>query len=68
MKLKGIPGEFFFRGLIYNGVGYWKLTEGYYSSFKELEDVYGEDVKWPVEIMDDGSIYVPDTSELENND
>ncbi len=62
MKIKGLPGEFYFRAF-YKG----ELTFRYFRSFLEAQSAYDETIIWPVEIMD-GTAYVPSQEELENED
>ncbi len=74
MKCNGIPGEFAFKALIAGlseEIGKnqgWRLTEERFFSLEEVRRWYTLkyfDIKWPVEVYEDGSIYIPDQSELE---
>lgn len=61
MKIDRVPGEFFFKALFMRDGG-WELSNRYYS-----ENPYpgSPGTKWPVEVYEDGSIYVPSEEELE---
>jgi hypothetical protein len=72
MRTELQPGEFGFRALINLGEG-WDLTELYFMTLEDLKKTYPRAyeenrVKWPVEVYSDGSVYVPDQSELEEQD
>lgn len=69
MKIEGIEGEYAFKALIRNPGNYaWDLTPFYYLNIKDIEKDYPNvvetDVKWPVEVMENGAIYVPSKEEL----
>lgn len=65
MKCGMQPGEFGFKGLIKDYFG-WMPTQGYFFSLEEIVNRYPEtEVKWPMEMLDNGGIYCPDASELE---
>ena len=74
MKIKGQPGEFAFKALVYGYRGNlgtatsWQLTDGYFLSLDEAEKQYGSNCKWPVEVYDNGTVYVADVSEYEEKD
>lgn len=57
------PGEFWARGLVYRIEG-WVLTESFYSSLENIRKDRGPNVHWPVEVWDNGMIYVPAAEEL----
>ena len=73
MKIKGLPGEFGFKALIkglktetQNYLG-WTLTESRYFSLDEIPEYKEKEyfaVKWPVEVYEDGSVYIPHEDEL----
>lgn len=66
MKINTLPGDFLFKGLIkINNTNKWILTEEYFLSAEDMKkSLTGTaEIKWPVEVYDDGSIYVPDPSE-----
>jgi hypothetical protein len=64
MILKDVPGEYGFRGLIPQESG-WKLTENFYLSLEAfLQDAKGCNYFWPVEIQDNGIVYIPNKEEL----
>ncbi len=76
MKCNGIPGEFAFRALFlkptfnnqepyyYPG---WVVSENCYFSLKEAERSNPDfKVKWPVEVYEDGSIYIPSEGEIKD--
>lgn len=67
MKIKGMDGEFGFKALVrdYGSVfSGWKLTDKY---FFECPTSPSEQIKWPVEVLDDGSIYIPSEEELQED-
>lgn len=51
---------------IYRDGGAWKLSEHYFFSEEEVKDFLGTiyKYKWPVEVWENGSIYVPSEEEL----
>jgi len=62
MKIKGLPGEFGFRALFCDySASKWKLSDSFYFYKPVLPDCK---VKWPVEVFDDGSVYIPSLEEL----
>lgn len=78
MKIKGMSGEFGFKAAlkgttpetgIYKG---WWITDRVFFSKEEIDILYTPEfweVKWPVEVYEDGSVYVPSQEELnEEND
>lgn len=70
MKINTLPGEFGFRALIYNSfLKSWQLSETYYFTEDEVkqyvmhfEPTDGK-YKWPVEVWENGSIYISDQEE-----
>ena len=70
MNIEGMKGEFFYRALVRvggeDGVGFY-LTNVYYSSREEVEKDYkvGVDIKWPVDEVDRGVIYIPAPEEFQ---
>lgn len=70
MRFKGIKGEWGFKALArVKGEGNsYGLTCDVFFSKKELTQYYPEecwDIKWPVEVYEDGSIRVIDEDELD---
>ena len=77
MRIKGLSGEFAFQALIkcqntsiqsMNTDGWaveYSLSKTYFKTKEEAISMYGQKVIWPVEVYDDGSVYIPDISELE---
>lgn len=64
MKISNVPGEFGSRAL-YKQYNYWTLTGCYYLTEDEVKEAMRDfPYKWPVEVMDNGLIYIPDESEL----
>lgn len=69
MKIKELPGEFGFRALVpivLAGDGLiivrgYCLSDYYYFSKDEVQPEW----KWPVEVHDDGSVYIPHEDELQ---
>lgn len=63
MKINGLPGEFAFKALIRREGPYtsWEATPEYYF---EQPHIIGYVVKWPVEVWDNGSVYIPNENEL----
>lgn len=65
MKIENMSGEFAFKGMVKLD-GRWIIT-GYYFSLDELktDPTYSRsnEVKWPVEVLDNGGVYIPDESE-----
>lgn len=61
MKIKGLPGEYSFKALFRTGNG-WELSNNYYFENPLPED---EEIRWPVEVYEDGSVYCPAPEELE---
>lgn len=71
MKIENVPGEFGFRALIKWDSGIWGLSEGYFLNEDEVkayihhhEPEKSREFKFPVEVNDNGSIYVPHEDEL----
>lgn len=75
MKINNVPGEFGFRALVrVSGESYfdkdapskeYSLSKYYFLDIADAQANCGNDCKWPVEVLDNGSVYIPDTSELE---
>ena len=61
MKIKGLLGEFAFKAL-YKGV----LSERYFKTFIEAQNAFDETVIWPIEVYDNGTVYIPAQEELQN--
>ncbi len=68
MKINGLNGEFAFHCLkpsIFEGSHYWVISDDYFFSKEEAQKHYGTlDIKWPVQVYEDGSVYIPHESEL----
>jgi hypothetical protein len=63
MKLGHMEGDFGFKALIKKQGG-WILTAEFYLHSSEIPlSETTLDVKWPVEVMDNGSVYIPDEAE-----
>lgn len=65
MQINGLKGEFAFKALFQLTSG-WILSEQWFFS---LEDVKKScpttmNIKWPVEVYEDGTIYIPSEEEL----
>lgn len=67
MKINGVPGDHAFHALCRPASDRaWELTIGYFFNQKEVMESYQNyQVIWPIEVREDGTIYVPDQSELE---
>lgn len=75
MKINGVPGEFAFKAAIFEAPSSWVVTTEYFFSKEEALQFFGREwdctpkeaapeVRWPVEVLDNGSIYVPAEEEL----
>jgi hypothetical protein len=65
MKIKNVPGEWGFRALVPAWRGY-DLSQVFYLSLEDAKKDYPKtDIKWPVEVLENGAVYIPDPSELE---
>lgn len=60
MKIEGVPGQFWFRALV-NGIP----TERFFRTREEVAETLPPGWIWPIEILDNGTIYVPTKEELE---
>jgi len=69
MIIKTMPGEFFYRALVRGGVTTlgFILTDKYYASREDVCAAYpvGTDIKWPVDEIDRGVIYIPTPEEYQ---
>ena len=71
MKIEGRAGEFFYKALIRfadsSVCGGFSLTTAYYSSLEGVKKDYpkGTYIKWPVDEVDRGVIYVPTPEEYQ---
>lgn len=66
MKIDRVPGELGFRALVrdQDKVG-WLLSDTYFFDTEELIMLYPQtQFKWPVEVWEDGTIYIPSEEEL----
>ncbi len=70
MKMDSVPGEFAFKALVKlkdSDIG-WQLTTEYFLSITEVYSYCGDEIKWevkyPVEELDNGAIYIPAPEEL----
>lgn len=65
MKIRGMKGDFAFKALYHLPSG-WVLSEQYFFSIEDVGSSCGPKVQfiWPVEIGDNGEIYVPSEDEL----
>lgn len=76
MKINGMPGEFGFRALVQSSWEYfqqgieknieaWTLTQDYFLSKEDAEKFLSPNkFKWPIEVYDNGTIYIPAEDEL----
>lgn len=68
MKIKNVPGEFGFKALVNTQHNGWQLSTEYFFSLEEARFGFiSASVKWPVEIFEDGVVYIPSPEELEND-
>lgn len=69
MKIEGVPGEYAFPAA-YNYLGMWEITDGVFHSKEEAEKYFSDRVPsirgivWPVEKLDNGSIYIVSPEEM----
>lgn len=69
MKISNIPGEFGFKALVkYEQDFTYMLDHRVFFTLDAVKAAFGPnaDIKWPVEVYEDGSVYVPAKEELEN--
>lgn len=74
MKVNNVLGEFGFKALVRGispltstRVGYW-LSDDYYLNEDEAKRAFSPnhyEVRWPVEQLDNGGVYIPSKEELE---
>lgn len=65
MKIKGVPGEYAFKALLKSG-DTWNLTEEFFFTQAEATKYAGTgSLIWPVEELDNKSLYIPAQEELE---
>ena len=69
MKIGLAPGEYASRALVKDGMT-WKLTDDYFISEEEVMQFFQSgknkyEYKWPVDIYENGFIYVPTKEEME---
>lgn len=66
MKIPNMPGEFAFPCLYLDPEYFgWELSKKFFFTFQEAQDTYRRFiVKWPVEVYEDGSVYVPAEEEI----
>jgi len=70
MKIENVPGEFAFKALIKwkRDASSWGISTDFFFSKEEVEIYYNPeewDIKFPIEVLDNGSIYCPAKEELE---
>jgi len=66
VKIPNTSGEWAFKALVspLQFSSAWTLTEGYFFDLPSVVAVYPMyNIRWPVEVMDNGSVYVADESE-----
>jgi len=64
MRIANTDGEWGFKALgRINAQMGWELSSWYYLSLEEAKK-WSPEVKWPVEVFENGSVYIPDESEL----
>lgn len=72
MQINGLKGEFAFKALWKEKASPagWQLSENYYLNLKSAEISYYSpgkitvEVKWPAEVYEDGTVYIPAEEEL----
>jgi hypothetical protein len=68
VKVNNVPGEFAFPALrIFaseNGRFSWEVTRMVYFSLEEAREFEGKDAKWPVQILENGEIYIAAPEEM----
>ncbi len=65
MRHPSHDGEFAFKALV-KGTGGWVPTEEFFFTLEEAEAATEDyEIRWPIELYDDGTIYVPAPEELE---
>lgn len=65
MKIEGMAGEFAFKALFQLTSG-WVLSEQFFFSLEDAKATCPQtmNIKWPVEVYDNGTIYIPNEDEL----
>lgn len=64
VRIPNVPGEFSFKALIhtsYTPTTYagWRLSDHVFFSLEEAKEAFpNSEIKWPVEVWEDGSVYV----------
>jgi len=71
MKIEGQSGEFAFKALIKylgssNRIENWTLSDQFFFLKEDVIFTYGgtHEIKWPCEVYDDGTVYIPSEDEL----
>ncbi len=67
MRLGHIPGDHAFKALYreHSDLKEWILSKSYFLTQKEVTEFFGtNEVIWPVEVLDNDVVYIPDQSEL----
>lgn len=66
MKLPRVPGEFAFKALVQvTGMSGWYLSGLVFFTKEEAQGYFARsNIKWPVEVYEDGTVYVPAEEEL----
>lgn len=67
MKIDNVPGEVAFKALVRMKTWHsaWSLTSEFFFSLDEVKLDYDEwNIKWPVEELDNGTLYIPSAEEL----
>jgi hypothetical protein len=68
VKVNNVPGEFAFPALrtfaSADGHFSWEVTRMVYFSLEEAREFEGKNAKWPVQILENGEIYIPAPEEV----
>ena len=70
MKVKNRLGEFYFKALVqfHRDTKDWTLTAEYFGELKDVVAAFpGKPVKWPIEQMDDTTVYWHTEDELDES-
>lgn len=68
MKIKGMDGEFGFRALVMNMGHELILSPGYYLTREQVINAHCDgNFIWPVEVYENGVVYIPSEEELQED-
>lgn len=66
-----MSGEFGFKALIsWSPENYWRPTDTVFFSYDEVKNAFPDKsikIKWPIEVFEDGSVYIPSEEELQED-